>query len=81
MEGKAGMKLRTRFRMKSVQHGAAWAAAIFAALMLVFFASRTALFGKMLPDKQNPAANAGYVGSRVCAKPPPTPVRFLRRHP
>jgi hypothetical protein len=61
------MKLRNRFRMKSVQGGAAWAAAIFA-LMPVFFVSRTALFGRMLPDKQNAAANAGYVGSRVCAK-------------
>jgi hypothetical protein len=68
MEGKAGMKLRARFRTKSVQHGAAWAAAIFGALMPVFFVSRTALFGKTLPDNPNPAANAGYVGSRVCAK-------------
>jgi hypothetical protein len=53
--------------MKSIQHLPVWAAATLATLLLVFVSSRTTLFGAALPSSQNPVANAGYVGSRVCA--------------
>jgi hypothetical protein len=61
-------KLRAWLRMKSLQHVAAWVAATLGALLLVFFAFRTTVFGTTNPDNQNVVAKAGYVGSRVCAK-------------
>src|SRR6266700_7165709 len=61
-------RLRAPFRLRSLQNVAAWAAATLGALLLVSFACPTILFGATIPDNQNAVANAGYVGSRVCAK-------------
>jgi hypothetical protein len=69
MEANASrMKPRTRFRMKSLQHVSASAAASLGILLLLSVASRTTLFGTTNPVNENAVANAGYVGSRVCAK-------------
>jgi hypothetical protein len=54
--------------MKSVQHFVGRVAILLATLPLVFMASRTTLFEAIAAASQNPVANAGYVGSRACAK-------------
>jgi hypothetical protein len=55
-------------RMKSLDHLASWATIALGTLLLVFVASRPSLLGAPVPPNQNSEANAGYVGSRTCAK-------------
>ncbi|HWY52921.1 MAG TPA: hypothetical protein VNZ03_00555 [Terriglobales bacterium] len=54
--------------MKFLQHLAGWVAIMSGTVLLVFVASRPGLFGATIAANQNSAANAGYVGSRTCAK-------------
>ncbi len=53
--------------MKSLQHLAGWVAVLSGTLLLVFVAFLARLFGTTISADQ-PVANAGYVGSRACAK-------------